>query len=56
MNVHLLLKKYEESLKWYDKAIELDPNNQTAIFHRFKAQGELDKMKKDPFLKRLTKL
>ena len=52
----LSLKKYEESLKWYNKAIELDPNNQTAIFHRFKVQGELDNMKKDSFLKRLTKL
>ena len=52
----LLLKKYEESLKWYNKAIELDPKNQTAIFHRFKVQGELDKMKQDSFLKRLTKL
>jgi tetratricopeptide (TPR) repeat protein len=52
----LLLKKYEESLKWYNKAIELDPKNQTAIFHRYKVQGILDDMKKESFLKRLSKL
>ncbi len=52
----LLLKKYEESLKCYNKAIELDPDNQTALFHRFKVQDELNKMKKESFLKRLSKL
>jgi tetratricopeptide (TPR) repeat protein len=49
-------KKYEESLKWYNKAIELDPDNQIAIYHKNKAQDELEKMKKDSFLKKLSKL
>jgi len=52
----LSLKEYEESIKWYDKAIDLDPDNQTAIYHRNKAEVEIVNMKKESVLKKLLKL
>ena len=48
--------EYEESIKWYVKAIKLDPDNQTAIYHKNKAEVEIEKMKKDSLLKKLSKL
>jgi len=49
-------KDFIQAVGNYNKAIELNPNNIKAKANRAKIQDELNKMKKEPFLKRLSKL
>lgn len=41
-NIASLEKKYEEALKWYKKALEIDPQNATAISNINRIQSELE--------------
>jgi len=42
-NICSLQKKYEEALKWYEKTLEIDPQNKTALKGVVRMQGELTK-------------
>jgi len=51
----LELERYDESLKYYNKALEIEPYNQTAIYHRSKVLRQIEKNKKGSFFKKLKK-
>ena len=53
--LHNLLKKYEDSLKWYNKALEIEPNNQTAIYNKNKVLLKIEKEKRGSFLGKMRK-
>lgn len=42
-NICSLQKKYEEALRWYEKTLEIDPQNKTALKGVVRMQGELTK-------------
>jgi len=52
---HLYKKKFSESLKYYEKALKIEPDNQTAIFHKFKVEAELENEKKESLVKKFMK-
>jgi len=51
----LEIKKYEESLDYYNKALEIEPDNRTAIYHKSKVLWQLEKKKRGSILDRIRK-
>ena len=41
-NIASLQKKYTEALAWYKKALELEPDNKTALKNLNRLQADLD--------------
>ena len=51
-NSYYKLDDIPNTIIYYEKALKIEPDNQTALFHKFKVEAELENSKKESLVKK----